>query len=110
MQRAQNRHHRRRLDGVRQKRHLGHRGLDLCRRLRYFFTQTSGHISGYLACFLHSYRETRRLAILDRRREHVYHAAMLDPSTAATLTLPEIYELVDAMIEAHGELIPTYLR
>jgi len=49
-------------------------------------------------------------AILDRRRDHVYHAAMLDPNTAATLTLPEIYELVDAMIEAHGELIPTCLR
>lgn len=49
-------------------------------------------------------------AILERKREHVYHAAMLDPNTAATLTLPEIHDLVDAMIAAHGELIPQYLR
>jgi len=49
-------------------------------------------------------------AILERDRRHVYHAAMLDPNTAATLTLPKIYELVDAMLAAHGKLIPEYLR
>lgn len=49
-------------------------------------------------------------AILERDREHVYHAAMLDPNTAATLTLPEIRELADAMFSAHGDLIPQYLR
>ena len=49
-------------------------------------------------------------AILERKREHVYHAAMLDPNTAATLSLPKIHELVDAMFDAHGELIPQYLR
>ena len=49
-------------------------------------------------------------AVLQRKREHVYHAAMLDPNTAATLTLPEIEALVDAMFAAHGELIPEYLR
>jgi len=49
-------------------------------------------------------------AILDRRRDHVHHAAMMDPNTAATLTLPEIAELVEAMFAAHGELIPQYLR
>ena len=35
---------------------------------------------------------------------------MLDPNTAATLSLPKIHELVDAMFDAHGELIPQYLR
>lgn len=49
-------------------------------------------------------------AILDRSREHLRHAAMLDPNTAATLTLPEIDRLVDEMIVAHRELIPQYLR
>ncbi len=49
-------------------------------------------------------------AILQRKRAHVLHAAMLDPNTAATLSLPEIHELVDEMIRAHGELIPQYLR
>jgi len=49
-------------------------------------------------------------AILDRSREHLRQAAMLDPNTAATLTLPEIDRLVDEMIAAHGELIPQCLR
>jgi len=49
-------------------------------------------------------------AILEKRREHVYHAAMLDPNTAATLTLPRIFELVDAMIEAHGDRMPDFLK
>jgi len=49
-------------------------------------------------------------AIMDRSRDHVYHAAMLDPNTAATLTLPKIHDLVDEMIAAHGDLMPHYLR
>lgn len=45
-------------------------------------------------------------AALDRRREHVYHAAMLDPHTGAELSLAEIRELVDELLDAHGKLIP----
>jgi alpha-galactosidase len=45
-------------------------------------------------------------AILSGNREHVYHAAMLDPHTGAELELDQIWELVDALIEAHGEWIP----
>jgi alpha-galactosidase len=45
-------------------------------------------------------------AALTGKREHVYHAAMLDPHTAAELTLDEIWRLVDELIEAHGEMIP----
>ncbi len=45
-------------------------------------------------------------AALTGRREHVYHAAMLDPHTAAELTLDEIWTLVDDLIAAHGEMIP----
>jgi alpha-galactosidase len=45
-------------------------------------------------------------AALTGRREHVYHAAMLDPHTAAELSLGEIHELVDRLLEAHGELVP----
>lgn len=49
-------------------------------------------------------------AALDGRREHVYHAAMLDPHTAARLTLSQIHDLVDEMIEAHAPLLPEPLR
>jgi alpha-galactosidase len=49
-------------------------------------------------------------AILERDREHVYHALMLDPNTAATLTLPEIRAMADEMLSSYGELLPTYIR
>ena len=45
-------------------------------------------------------------AALTGKREHVYHAAMLDPHTAAELSLVEIHELVDRLLEAHGGLVP----
>jgi alpha-galactosidase len=46
------------------------------------------------------------LATLEARRSHVYQAAMLDPNTAATLTLAAIHDLCDELIEAHSELLP----
>jgi alpha-galactosidase len=45
-------------------------------------------------------------AALEGRRESVYQAAMLDPNTAATLTIGEIRAMVDELIEAHGGLLP----
>ncbi len=45
-------------------------------------------------------------AALTGRREPVYHAAMLDPHTAAELRLDEIEELVDELLWAHGDLVP----
>ncbi len=49
-------------------------------------------------------------AALTGKREHVYHAAMLDPHTGAELDLDQIWGLVDAMIEAHGDYLPAVLR
>ncbi|MBT7099707.1 hypothetical protein HN937_20195, partial [Candidatus Poribacteria bacterium] len=40
-------------------------------------------------------------AALNRDREAVYHAAMLDPHTGAELTLDQIRDLCDELIEAH---------
>ena len=45
-------------------------------------------------------------AILDKKRESVYHAAMLDPITSSQLPIDEIWSLVDELIEAHGDYIP----
>jgi alpha-galactosidase len=47
-------------------------------------------------------------AALTGKREHIYHAAMLDPHTAAELDLDQIWHLVDDLIEAHGAWLPTY--
>jgi len=47
-------------------------------------------------------------AALTGKREHIYHAAMLDPHTAAELTLDEIVSLCDDLIEAHGSYLPEY--
>ena len=47
-------------------------------------------------------------AALTHKREHIYHAAMLDPHTAAELSLEQIWNLVDDLIEAHGDWLPKY--
>jgi alpha-galactosidase len=47
-------------------------------------------------------------AAITCKREHIYHAAMLDPHTAAELDLDQIWSLVDDMIDAHGDWLPQY--
>ena len=47
-------------------------------------------------------------AALTKKREHIYHAAMLDPLTGANLTIDEIYSMTDKMIDAHGNYLPQY--
>jgi alpha-galactosidase len=47
-------------------------------------------------------------AALTGKREHVYHAAMLDPHTAAELSLEQIWSLVDDLIDAHGDWLPEF--
>ena len=47
-------------------------------------------------------------AALTCKREHIYHAAMLDPHTAAELDLEQIWALVDELISAHGNWLPLY--
>ena len=49
-------------------------------------------------------------AAIDGSREHVYHAALLDPNAAATLSPEAIHALVDELIDAHGEALPEPIR
>lgn len=49
-------------------------------------------------------------ALVTGNREHVYHAAMLDPHTAAELDLDTIWRMVDDLLDAHGDMIPENLR
>lgn len=49
-------------------------------------------------------------AILTGERQHLYHAAMFDPHTSAELDLEQIHNLVDDLLEAHGEMVPEAFR
>jgi alpha-galactosidase len=49
-------------------------------------------------------------ALLTGNREHIYHAAVLDPHTGAELDLDQIWQLVDDLIAQHAEWIPHQFR
>ncbi len=48
-------------------------------------------------------------AAIEKKREHVYHAVMLDPLAGSMLNLDQMWKMTDEMFEAHGEAI-AYLR
>ena len=43
-----------------------------------------------------------------RKLDHVYQAAMLDPHTAAELSIDDIRKMVDELIAAHGDYLPKF--
>jgi alpha-galactosidase len=49
-------------------------------------------------------------ALLTENKQHIYHAAMLDPHTAAELDLDQIWSLVDDLLAAHGDWLPAWAR
>lgn len=70
-----------------------------------------GKIPPHLAALMQTNINVQALTVeaaLTEKREHVYHAAMLDPHTAAQLSLDEIWSLTDDLIEAHGDCLPEY--
>src|SRR5262249_30185474 len=71
--------------------------------------QPVGSLPRHLAALMQTNVNVQGLTVeaaLTRRREPVYHAAMLDPHTAAELPLDEIRTLVDDLLEAHGAWVP----
>jgi alpha-galactosidase len=71
--------------------------------------QPAGPLPPQLAALIQTNVNVQELTVeaaLTGRRDHVDHAAMLDPHTAAELSLEEIHELVDELLEAHGDLVP----
>ncbi|MBX3014690.1 MAG: alpha-glucosidase/alpha-galactosidase [Caldilineaceae bacterium] len=70
-----------------------------------------GQIPPHLAALMQTNLNVQSLTVeaaLTGKREHIYHAAMLDPHTAAELSLEQIWNLVDDLIVAHGDMLPTY--
>ncbi|MDD9716088.1 alpha-glucosidase/alpha-galactosidase [Dinoroseobacter sp. PD6] len=49
-------------------------------------------------------------ALIDENPAHLYHAAMMDPHTAAELDLRQIRSLVTDLLNAHGDWIPAWAR
>ena len=49
-------------------------------------------------------------ALMTENREHLYHAAMMDPHTAAELDLDQIWALTTDLLKAHGEWLPAWAR
>jgi alpha-galactosidase len=47
-------------------------------------------------------------AAITGKRDHIYHAALLDPHTSAELSMDDIVSLCDDLIEAHGTWLPSY--
>ncbi|WP_229612061.1 alpha-glucosidase/alpha-galactosidase [Vibrio parahaemolyticus] len=72
-----------------------------------------GRIPNHLAALMQTNINVQTLlteAIVTQNRERIYHAAMLDPHTSATLGLEEIYALVDDLINAHGSWLPDWVH
>ena len=73
--------------------------------------QKFGRLPEHLAALMRTNINVQILtaeAAMTKKREHIYHAALLDPLTAANLTIDEIYSMTDKMIEAHGSYLPSY--
>jgi len=49
-------------------------------------------------------------ALLEGRRDYLYHAAMVDPLVSALLDLDQVWALVDELLAAHGDRVPKPLR
>jgi len=70
-----------------------------------------GQVPVQLSAIMRSNINVQELAVsaaLSGRKDHIVHAAAMDPHTAAELSLDEIAILVDRLIEAHGKLLPVY--
>jgi alpha-galactosidase len=49
-------------------------------------------------------------ALMTENRERIYQAAMMDPHMSSELDLDQIWGLVDALIAAHGDWLPAWVR
>ena len=73
--------------------------------------KTIGKLPEHLAALMRTNINVQLLtaeAAITKKRDHIYHAAMLDPLTAANLSIEEIYKMTDKLIEAHGSYLPKY--
>ena len=73
--------------------------------------QSTGRLPEHLAALMRTNINVQILtaeAALTKKKEHIYHAALLDPLTGANLSIDEIYSMVDRLIEEHHNYLPQY--
>ena len=76
-----------------------------------FYPQKIGRLPEQLSALMRTNINVQILtaeAALTKKREHIYHAAMLDPLTSSHLSIDEIFDLTDEMLEAHADYLPKY--
>ncbi|WP_461248885.1 family 4 glycosyl hydrolase, partial [Treponema sp. R6D11] len=47
-------------------------------------------------------------AATTKKRDHIYHAAMLEPHTTAELSIDDIRSMTDELLVAHKNWLPNY--
>lgn len=70
-----------------------------------------GELPEQLAALNRSNINTQLLTIeaaMTKSKEKIYQAALLDPHTAAELSMDDIISMCDDLIEAHGDMLPAY--
>lgn len=71
----------------------------------------TGSLPPHLAALMQTNINVQALtveALATGKREHIYHAAMLDPHVGAELSLDQIWKMVDELIDAHGDWLPKF--
>ena len=72
-----------------------------------------GHLPPQLSALIRTNINVQELtvaALVNENRDHIYHAAMMDPHTSAELDLDQIHKMVDELILAHGTWMPEWVH
>lgn len=72
-----------------------------------------GKLPSHLAAIMQSNVSMQGLvveALLNEDRDRIYHAAMMDPHTGAELDLDQIWQLVDQLLLAHRDWLPSWTQ
>jgi len=72
-----------------------------------------GKIPPQLAAVMQSNISVQELvveALMTENIEHIYHAAMMDPHTAAELDIEQIWNMTTELLQAHNEWLPKWAR
>ncbi|MBD3173942.1 MAG: alpha-galactosidase [Armatimonadia bacterium] len=80
--------------------YVDHNGIQPC-----YVGALPPQLTGYIRTNI-NVQELTVEAALTGNRDHVYHAALLDPLTRSELNMDQIYQLCDELFDAHGDMIP----